>query len=386
MTRALAPRFITPIKAHALLLGAVTVLALCLPQMAQAQTWRQQDPSAIVLPAQPDGSSNRSGGLFRIFRFEPQRQRQALPSPSEEAAPAIDLPPPKDPDAITVVAFGDEFAEQMREGLVDRFEGDRLIEAVGVSVPGSGLTVMDEFNWNVEALQRLDDFTQIGTIVVAIGYGDLAQPLVDGQRTYPFGTSDWRDLYRNRVSSFALTLVTEGHPVIFVGLPPMADPVLNDQVRVINQTIEEAVAPTRARFVSVYAGFADVEGNYTRAGPNMAGQVENLRGSDGIFFNRAGREKYAHFVERFIPRDGQVGPEPEVSSVVFEGSTLSEDGIGPVILMTAGFADPTATLVNDVSDVLPDEPATRDRLLRGISRPAPAGRADSFVWSEQPEG
>jgi hypothetical protein len=86
-------------------------------------------------------------------------------------------------------------------------------------------------------------------------------------------------------------------------------------------------------------------GNYTRAGPNMAGQVEDLRRADGIFFNRAGREKFAHFVERFVPRDGQVGPEPEVSSVVFEGSNLSDDGIGPVILMTSGFADPTATLV-----------------------------------------
>jgi hypothetical protein len=72
--------------------------------------------------------------------------------------------------------------------------------------------------------------------------------------------SDWRDIYRNRVSSFALTLVTEGHPVIFVGLPPMGDPALNEDIRLINQMIEEAVAPTRARFVSVYAGFADLAG------------------------------------------------------------------------------------------------------------------------------
>ncbi|CAN0601046.1 unnamed protein product, partial [Ectocarpus sp. 12 AP-2014] len=104
--------------------------------------------------------------------------------------------------------------------------------------------------------------------------------------------------------------------------------------------------------------------------------------ADGIFFNRAGREKFSHFVERFVPRDGQVGPEPEVSSVVFEGSNLSADGIGPVILMTSGFADPTATLVQDPSEVLPEEPETRERLLRGAALPAPVGRADSFAWPE----
>lgn len=384
-------RFVPPLK----VLAAAFVLAIGAPLMtvdiAEAQTWRQDDPSAIVLPSQPDGSSAGSGGnrggLFRIFRFEPQRQtrRQALPQPELQVAPIINLPPPKDPDAITVVTLGDEFADQLREGLVDRFDGDRLITAEGASIPGSGLTNLDDFNWNIEALRRLDDYSQIGAIAVAIGYSDR-QSLIDGERSYTFGTTAWRDVYRNRVSSFALTLVTEGHPVIFVGLPPMGDPALDEDIRLINEVVEEAVAPTRARFVSVYAGFADLAGNYTRAGPNMAGQVENLRRADGIFFNRAGREKFAHFVERFVPRDGQVGPEPEVSSVVFEGSNLSADGIGPVILMTSGFADPTATLVQDPSEVLPEEPETRERLLRGAALPAPVGRADSFAWPEASGG
>jgi hypothetical protein len=355
---------------------------------AEAQSWRQEDPSAIVLPSQPDGSGARSGGnrggIFRIFRFDPQRQTRRQPLPEVEVAPIINLPPPKDPDAITVVTFGDEFADQLREGLIDRFDGDRLIEAQGDSIPGSGLTDLEDFNWNIEALRRLDDYTQVGAIAVAIGYSDR-RPLVEGDRTYAFGTDTWQDIYRNRVSSFALTLVTEGHPVIFVGLPPMGDPAVNEDIRLINQVIEEAVAPTRARFVSVYSGFADLAGNYTRAGPNMAGQVENLRRADGIFFNRAGREKFAHFVERFVPRDGRVGPEPEVSSVVFEGSNLSADGIGPVILMTSGFADPTATLAHSPSEVLPEEPETRERLLRGAALPAPEGRADNFAWPENPD-
>lgn len=378
-------RCYTPLKA----LAVASVLTVGAPLMAAdsalAQTWRQDDPSAIVLPSQPDGSGARSGGnrggLFRIFRFEPQRQTRLLPQPELEVAPIIDLPPPKDPDAITVVTLGDEFADQLREGLVDRFDGDRLIAAEGASIPGSGMTNLEEFNWNIEALRRLDDYTQIGAIAVAIGYSDR-RSLIDGERIYAFGTTAWRDVYRNRVSSFALTLVTEGYPVIFVGLPPMGDPELDEDIRLINQVVEEAVAPTRARFVSVYAGFADLAGNYTRAGPNMAGQVENLRRADGIFFNRAGREKFAHFVERFVPRDGQVGPEPEVSSVVFEGSNLSADGIGPTILMTSGFADPTATLVRDPSEVLPEEPETRARLLQGAAAAPPPGRADSFAWPE----
>lgn len=366
---------------------------LAVPDLATAQSWRQEDPSAIVLPGQPGNTTRRdsersggnSGGLFRIFRFEPQRQRQTqvLPTPQVEIDPQLLLPPPKDPDAITVVTFGDEFADQMREGLVDRFGDDRLIEAVGVSIPGSGLTDLDSLNWNVEAVRRLDDYTQVGAVVVSIGYSDR-QPIDEGERRYAFGSSNWRDAYRNRVTSFALTLLAEGHPVIFAGLPPMADPTLDADIRLVNDVIEEAVAPTRARFVSVYVGFTDVEGNYVRAGPNMAGQVADLRRSDGIFFNRAGRAKFAHFVERFVPRNGQSAPEPEVSAIVFEGSNLSEDGVGPVILMTSGFADPTATLEADASEVLPEEPEARARLLQGATLTSPPGRADSFSWPQQP--
>lgn len=362
------------------------LLAVFYVRPVDAQSWRQSDPSAIVLPGQ-DNQVRRDrrgggGGLFRIFRFEPQRQTRRVLPPLEE--PVVTLPPPKDPDAIAVVVLGDEFADQMREGLIDRFDGDRLVEAVGVSIPGSGLTDMTSVNWNVEAIQRLEDYTQVGAVVVAIGYSDR-RPLVEGERRFAFASPDWRQQYRNRVSGLALTLLAEGHSVLFVGLPPMASPAMNDEVQLINQVIEEAVAPTRARFVSVYSGFADVEGRYTRAGPNMAGQVENLRTSDGIFFNRAGREKFAHFVERFIPRDGQTSVEPEVSDVIFEGSTLAADGIGPVVLMTSGFADPTAVLARDASEVLPEEPDVRARLLRGTVNPAPVGRADHFVWT-QPEG
>ena len=377
-------------------IGLYSLLAACLGVVfvagslvtpAEAQSWRQSDPSAIVLPSQPDGSGARrsgggGGGLFRIFRFEPQRQTRRAPPRLEQ--PVVVLPPPKAPDAISVVALGDEFADQMREGLIDRFDGDRLVEAVGVSIPGSGLTDMSELNWNVEAIRRLEDFTQIGAVIVALGYSDR-QPLVEGERRFAFGTVDWQQQYRNRVSSLALTLLAEGHSVLFVGLPPMADPVMDEQVRLINQVIEEAVAPTRARFVGVYTGFADVEGRYTRVGPNMAGVESTLRTSEGIFFNRDGREKYAHFVERFVPRDGQASVEPEVSDVIFEGSTLAADGVGPVILMTSGFADPTAVLVQDAVEVLPEEPDVRARLLRGTVNPAPVGRADHFVWIE-PEG
>ncbi|MFK7791409.1 MAG: DUF459 domain-containing protein [Devosiaceae bacterium] len=368
---------------------------LALPSSAQAQSWRQEDPSAIVLPGQPGNATRRdsggsSGGIFRIFRFEPQRQtRRQQPSVQSstpfDAAPVLNLPPPKDPDAITVVAFGDEFADQLREGLVDRFDGDPLIEAVGVSIPGSGLTQIDEMNWNVEALQRLDGYTQVGAVVVALGYSDR-RALIEGDRTYQFGTRNWIDAYRNRITSFALTLLSEGYPVIFAGLPPMGDPQLNEDARLISQVIEEAIAPTRARFVSVYAGFADVEGNYVRSGPNLAGQVENLRRSEGVFFNRSGREKYAQFIEQFIPREGRDAPEPEVSAIVFEGSTGSDTGVGPVILMTSGFADPTATLVGDPSQVLPEEAETVNRLVRGAATTPPPGRADDFAWPEQPEG
>lgn len=356
--------------------------------VAQAQSWRQQDPSAIVLPGQSNPSrrdSGSGGGLFRIFQFEPQRQtRRQQPLPQVEVAPQVVLPPPKDPDARTVIVLGDEFADQMNEGMIDRFDGDRLIDSAAISLPGTGLTRPDLHDWNVEGLRRLDGFDQVAAIVVTLGFSD-GQELYDDTARIPFGSADWQQAYRNRVTSLALTLITEGPAVVFVGLPPFDDNALDEQARLINQLIEQAVAPTRARFVDVYEPFADVQGNYVRAGPDLAGQVVNLRRSDGVFFNRAGRAKYAQLVERFIPRAGQETIEQEVSAVIFEGSSLSDEGIGPVILLTSGFTDPSATLADDVAAVRPAHILTRERLLRGAQIMAPEGRADSFARPAPPE-
>ena len=138
------------------------------------------------------------------------------------------------------------------------------------------------------------------------------------------------------------------------------------------------MAPTLARFVDGYTAFADVEGNYAASGPNLAGEVVELRRSDGIFLNRAGREKYAQLVERFIAREGADAVEPEVSSVIYEGSALSDDGVGPLILLTSGFADPSAGLAQELSAVRPAHILTRERLLRGTVIEVPVGRADDF--------
>ncbi|MBV6657180.1 MAG: DUF459 domain-containing protein [Devosiaceae bacterium] len=375
---------------------------------ADAQSWRNEDPSAIVLPGTPGnmtrrdrerqrtGSGGTPGGLFRIFRFEPQRRagptpRQSLPgsprvrqSAPAPAVPRVILPPPKDEDALAVLSIGDEFADQLHVGMVDRLDGERKLESFGFSIPGSGLTNPSaSVDWMVEGPQRIEQHEgEIAAVLVALGFSD-GRALIDGPRTYEFGTSEWRQFYRNRVTSLALTLLAEGHPVIFVGLPPMADPVRNGEVQIVNQVIEEGVAPTRARFVSVYEAFADENGNYVRAGPSLAGEVVNLRTRDGIFLNRAGREKFAQFAERYVPRPGQEVLEPQVSSVVFEGSSLSEDGVGPVILLTSGFADPTATLLEDADSARPEDEAVRDRLLRGVSTTPPPTRADAF---RPPEG
>lgn len=380
--------------AFVICLSMVAILPPLLPVPAEAQSWRQSDPSAIVLPGQPGNrqSSGERGGLFRLFRFEPRRQsqprqpqrgttRSTTSSGTFQSAPAQRAlpppPPPKDFDARSVVAIGDEFADQFHVGMVDRLDGNRRMQSFGVSIPGTGLTNPEAFDWVAEAPSRINRFERVAAVVVALGYSD-ARTLINGDQRHAFGSSQWRQFYRNRVTTLALTLLGEGNPVIFVGLPPMADPTRNEEVRLINQVLEEGVAPTLARFVSVYEGFADEQGNYVRAGPSLAGDVVNLRNRDGIFLNRAGRQKYAQFAERFIPLEGQEVLEPQVSSIIYEGSARSADGVGPVILLTSGFADPTASLIDDVERIVPEERETLDRLTRGTLIEAPPTRADFF--------
>ena len=150
-------------------------------------------------------------------------------------------------------------------------------------------------------------------------------------------------------------------------------------------------------FVDIWNGFTDEDGRFVTSGPDVEGQVRQLRTGDGINFTRAGRLKLAFYVERQIKQMFGDAASSLLTVLAPESyPTLRLPPLQPeedlVRIDPIQISDPEldggASLlgdVNAVSAIGPDNPllakSPRDRLVEdGVSPPAKPGRANNFSW------
>ncbi|MCB1507470.1 MAG: DUF459 domain-containing protein [Hyphomicrobiaceae bacterium] len=288
----------------------------------------------------------------------------------------------KDAEAGVVVVIGDTLATQIAIGLTELYTDEPSVVVEDRSDGASGLVRTDRRNW-FDAVPEILATPRLAAVVIVVGLND-GQDLRGDDGPVPFGTDAWMNEYRSRVSGLALALSTRAVPIIWVGLPPVRPAQLGERLQLINRLLREGTLGTAATYVDVFTAFADANGHYTRQGPDMDGQNRNMRSSDGIHFTSAGRVRFAHFVERFIPRGAneQRLAALGIQAAVYQGSALSEDGIGPIVSLEAAPGSAIALDV-DPDEVLPRDENAVARLVEGQALPTLAGRADDFSWPPQ---
>ncbi len=70
----------------------------------------------------------------------------------------------------------------------------------------------------------------------------------------------------------------------------------------LNEIFRERAAKAGVRYVDVWDGFVDQQGQFISSGPALDGQTRRLRVSDGVHFTRFGSRKLAHYVELDLVR------------------------------------------------------------------------------------
>jgi hypothetical protein len=71
----------------------------------------------------------------------------------------------------------------------------------------------------------------------------------------------------------------------------------------MNDVIRERAYLNGYKYIDVYQGFTDENGNYSAYGPDLEGAIRLLRLRDGINFTVAGNRRLAHFVEKELRSD-----------------------------------------------------------------------------------
>ncbi len=204
----------------------------------------------------------------------------------------------KSETAKTVLVVGDFFAGGLAKGLTKAFEQSPNVKIASQSSGSSGLVRIDYYDWagNIGAI--IDEVSpQI--VVVMLGTNDRQLIRLNGKKLKT-RTEQWETAYRSNVESLAKAIRVKNKPLIWMGLPPVRFRKMNVDFLFFNQIYKQKVEKFGGRYVDVWDGFSDAEGNFVRSGPDINGQIVRLRSGDGINITKAGRRKLAFYLERVL--------------------------------------------------------------------------------------
>ncbi|MBM1171889.1 SGNH/GDSL hydrolase family protein [Microvirga arabica] len=364
-------------------------------------------PGKLVQPAQPQP---QQGFSFRRFfgaqeppapaRAPVSRPRRSTPPP----AAVVKQEKPKVDPSTHVVVFGDALASYARRGLDAHFEDDQDIAVVSKVRSDTNLVRSDPADWPNFIKATLDGGQKTSVAVVMLGTNDR-QSIRDGDESVEPLSDRWRELYRQRIDAITGVLKERKVPFVWIGLPPMKNSKISDDLVAMNEIYKESVQRNGGVYVDIWPGFVDEENRYTDTGPDVDGDPTKLRTNEGVFFTRAGARKVAFFADTEIkrvlglggaataaaptqiaPADGSSAPSVEAAlppppDAATPAALPQKPLVGPVLPLTRQEVAPGGALVSAPPKLTGDNSYTVQRALRvGIAPDSRAGRADDFRW------
>ena len=290
---------------------AAALIVAGLPSHAQQRIIVQRGTQTEVVEPPPD---NRPF-LMRLFGFgrpepaapvEPRARIIKVPpagqpiGPRKAAAPAAIVKPqnPKQDDARVVLVIGDRLATDLGRGLDVAFADRPDVRIETKTIDDAGLTSTKDIDWKAFLEKRLADKPRPAAVVAMIGHAD-GRPIELPDRTVEFPSANWETIYKARLNE--LMRVSREHAVPFqwVGLVPVAGAQDTNDITYIDGVIRDEASEKGATYIDVWEPFSQ-SGAFVASGPDLDGQVRQLRLKDGVGFTRSGARKLAFYVQQSL--------------------------------------------------------------------------------------
>jgi hypothetical protein len=252
-----------------------------------------------------------------------------------------------------------------------------------------------------DATTKPDDkasVTQVDRSAVAAGPSAIApqKRARSPNAVYEFRDERWIELYNQKIGEMIDVLKSKGVPVLWVGLPAVRGPAATADALFLDALYRNATGKAGITYVDVWDGFVDDAGRFVQKGPDVQGQIRQLRSDDGVYFTKAGARKLAHYVEREITRllaarTTPVALPTEPATPDAKGDLNKIPGAprplaGPVVPLIASSVDADKLLGGPGSPPAPVDPLTTKTMVNGEALTPPAGRADDFAWPRREVG
>lgn len=383
------------------LIGGVMVLAPTLPHAQKANDPLTRFLDNIFKKEQPPAAAPPPAA---VRPTRPQQVRKPVRQVPKQPAPArvIVRDAGQTIEANTFIAIiGDAMAGSLIEGLAQAFASDSDVAVIDRTRTALGLTSAKPEDWS-HLTRDITPGTQPITLgVVFMGLND--QRLIkDGEQEIPFNSPQWQALYRERIGTLIRMFAERGAPLVWVGLPPMKDPAKAEAANALNALYRDETLQSGGVYVDLRGAFSNDDGRFTESGPDIKGQIAQLRSADGIGFTRAGIRKAAHFVDLEIRRLLQarglstVIAAPSSDSIQGEGLLLPDvPGIivipvkplaGPILPLATWRAAQDGQLAQAPAPLEGDAAALVHRTYAEGRMPEPVpGRVDDFSWPKRGE-
>ena len=237
-----------------------------------------------------DGNVIGNGRTFVVSGPTPKPHAKPPAKPSGSGPPPNPLAHPSAADPLRALLIGDSLGLDLGGSLQNALAATGVVSATLDGKESTGLTRPDYFNWPQELSSDLA--SQHPQVVVAMMGANDPQDFL-GPPDVPFGTEAWNTEYFHRARSFMRLATSQGAKLIWVGLPPMQDPVLNQKVEVINDLQRRAAKSIHGvEYVNADRVLGDTYSPFT----TVNGQVINTRTPDGIHITPQGGSLLANAV------------------------------------------------------------------------------------------
>lgn len=312
-----------------ILLFAISVaFALAMPGAAEiagthfAQAQQKQKPQEQV-KRRPNLLELLFGGGLRkqsLQRNQPApKARRVVVSPNQSGNSVTSLAPVektivvKSETAAKILVVGDFMADSLHWGLEQAYASNPNAVLVNKSSGLSGIVRNDVVDWPTETVKLIDELKPVA-VVILVGMNDRQQMRLETGRVAKL-TEPWRKEYEARVEAAVKAVRDRNLALVWLGLPPVKSGAMNPDYLVFNEIYRNKVEASGGKFVDVWDGFTNAEGQFISAGPDINGQIVRLRNADGINMTRAGMSKLAFYAEKEIRKAVGLGAETAIASL-----------------------------------------------------------------------
>ncbi|MEP4770670.1 MAG: GDSL-type esterase/lipase family protein [Roseibium sp.] len=342
-------------------------VSLALAQSAEGPEGRE----IILAQSGPFSGFNPFAPLQRLFgggekrkRKQPKQQKRKVSRPTGSAPKFTEVQ--KDPNAGLILVVGDRMARGVADGLKYTLADKPQIRVEQITEDKKGFAGAEPTDWTTQVLSKIRG-ADVKAIVVMVGRQDVGASF-PGEPPVEYMTSEWLDIYQKRIDGFVRTVRQEKKPIVWAGLPPTNDDLINGDFTQLNSLFQGAAEDRRVRYVDIWDIFLAEDGSYSSFGPDVDGKNARLRTNNKIDFTWAGYRKVAFFVERELSRIlGGYG------GLAFEGV----DDDPNFIVLTGRTTSPEALLLGGEDDAEMDQTSAAYKLFVEGQQLAPvSGRVD----------